>query len=75
MAPLKNPGDRVWRTDLQLGRSIYAVLSNDIAKPSALDPLIGVMDTSELAETVVDTHNNALRKFGRHYLRALVTND
>jgi len=36
-----------------------------------MDPLIGTMSTSELAETVVDTHNKALAKFGRRYLKAL----
>lgn len=72
-APLKDAGNRMWRTDLQLGRSIYALLSNDISNPSALDPLIGVMENSEMAEDVVDTHNNALRKYGRHYRRVLAT--
>ena len=75
MAPLRNPGDRLWRTDLKLGRNIYALLSNDVSKMSPQDPLIGVMETSELAEAVVDTHNLALQKFGRHYLKALATED
>lgn len=71
MAPLNNPGERLWRTDFRLGRSIYALLSNDHSKISPQDPLIGVMETSELAQIVVDTHNNALKKYGRHYLRRL----
>jgi hypothetical protein len=71
MAPLNNPGNRMWRTDLQLGRNIYALLSNDVEKPSPQDPLIGVMENSEMAEDVVDTHNNALRLYGRRYRRAL----
>jgi hypothetical protein len=75
MAPLNNPGDRLWRTDFRLGRSIYALLSNDIEKPSSQDPLVGVMETSELAEIVVDTHNNALLKFGRHFRKALSPDD
>ena len=73
MAPLNNPEERLWRTDFRLGRSVYALLSNDVKKPSSQDPLIGVMETSELAELVVDTHNKVLLKFGRHYLKALAT--
>jgi hypothetical protein len=72
-APLKSTVDRLWRTDLKLGRNIYGLLSNDVQRPSPLDPLIGVMETSELAENVVDTHNRALTKFGRHYMRVLST--
>jgi hypothetical protein len=73
--PLKDMEQRLWRTDFRLGRSIYALLSNNVRKPSPQDPLIGVMETSELAEIVVDTHNNALMKFGRHYVRALAADD
>lgn len=75
MAPLSNPGDRLWRTDFRVGRNIYALLSNDITKPSIKDPLVGVMETSELAEIVVETHNGALQKFGRHFRKALATDD
>lgn len=75
MAPLSNPGDRLWRTDLKLGRSIYALLSNDVENISPQDPLVGVMETSELAEIVVDTHNGVLKKFGRHHRRILLTDD
>lgn len=75
MAPLNNPGERLWRTDIRMGRNIYALLSNDIKKPSGQDPMVGVMETSELAEMVVDTHNKVLLKFGRHYLKALATED
>jgi len=75
MAPLSNPEERLWRTDFKRGRGVYALMSNDVKKPSELDPLVGVMESSELAENVVDLHNNALMKFGRHYLRALSTND
>ena len=75
MAPLNNPGERLWRTDFRLGRNIYALLSNDIRKTSPQDPLVGVMETSELAEIVVDTHNKVILKFGRHYRKALETDD
>lgn len=75
MAPLNNPGERLWRTDFKLGRNIYALLSNDVKKPSSHDPMVGVMETSELAEIVVDTHNRVILKFGRHYLKALSTDD
>lgn len=75
MAPLNNPQDRLWRTDLKLGRSVYALLSNDVTKASPQDPLVGVMESSDLAQNVVDTHNKALTKFGRHYLKALSTDD
>ena len=71
MAPLNNPGDRLWRTDLRLGRNVYALLSNDVKKPSPQDPLVGAMESSDLAENVVDTHNGAIKKYGRHYLRRL----
>jgi hypothetical protein len=70
-APLKDASTRLWRTDIRLGRNIYALLTNDVRRPTPQDPLIGVMETSEIAENVVDTHNNALIKFGRHYKRAL----
>jgi hypothetical protein len=75
MAPLNNPGDRLWRTDFKLGRNIYALLSNNVSRPSPQDPLVGVMETSELAENVVDTHNRVITKYGRHYLRALAIDD
>lgn len=71
MAPLNSPGERLWRTDYKLGRNIYVLLSNDTTKPSPQDPLIGSMETSELAEMVVDTHNKLVLKFGRRFLKAL----
>ena len=71
MAPLNNPDQRLWRTDLKLGRNIYALLSNDVSRPSSQDPMIGTMETSEMAENIVDLHNSALKKYGRHYLKAL----
>lgn len=75
MAPLQNPSERLWRTDLKLGRNIYALISNDLRRPSSQDPLIGSMETSELAEIVVDTHNQILRMYGRHFRKALGGND
>ena len=75
MALLNNPGERVWRTDFRVGRNIYALLSNNVEKPSTKDPLIGTMETSELAEMVVDTHNKVIAKFGRHYLKGLTIDD
>lgn len=72
---LKDPEQRMWRTDFKRGRGIYALLSNDVEKASEHDPLIGVMETSELAQDVVDVHNRALMKFGRHYLKALAVDD
>lgn len=74
MAPIPNPSERYWRTDFKLGRNIYALLSNDVKKASPHDPLVGVMETSELAENVVDTHNLVIQRFGRHYVKALGTN-
>ena len=71
MAPLSNSSERLWRTDFRLGRNVYALLSNDITKASPLDPLVGVMESSDLAQNVVDTHNQTLKRYGRHYLRRL----
>lgn len=72
MAPLSNPTERLWRTDFRLGRNVYALLSNDTSKASKDDQLIGTMESSFLAQTVVDTHNAAMLKYGRHYMRALM---
>lgn len=72
MAILNNPHERMWRTDTgKLGREIYALLSNNVSRPSPNDPLVGVMESSELAENVVDLHNQVLTRFGRHYQRVL----
>jgi hypothetical protein len=72
---LADAGDRFWRTDLQLGRSVYALVSNNVDAPSEMDPLIGVMESSEMAEDVVNTHNAVVRLYGRHYRRALAQFD
>lgn len=75
MTPIKDPEMRLWRTDIKRGRGIYALISNDLEAPSEFDPLVGVMESSELAEMVTDTHNRALTKYGRHFLKALLTDD
>lgn len=46
-----------WRTGMHVGRTLYAVLGSE---PSKDDPLIGVMDTRELAALVVLHHNTSL---------------
>lgn len=68
---VENAEHRLWRTDLRLGRNIYVLISNDITKPMEHDPLIGVMETSSLAEDVVQTHNALILKFGKRYPQAL----
>ena len=73
MTLVQNPEEWFWRTDLHLGRNIYVPLSNDVTKPSEDDPLIGTMESSELAEMVVDLHNLALERFGRHFRKALAS--
>lgn len=75
VAQITNPNERLWRTDFRLGRNVYALISNDETHPSQNDPLIGTMESSELAENVVETHNLAVKKFGRHYRRALAVHD
>lgn len=51
----------LWRVGTKVGRTIYAVVSDDCDDcddPAKLnDVLIGVMDTPELAEEVVIAHN------------------
>lgn len=53
-----------WRTGSKAGRTIYAMVngrdatSEDCDDPAKLaDVLIGVMDTAELADAVVEAHN------------------
>lgn len=43
-----------WRTGRKVGRTLYAQLGPE---PSDDDPLIGVMDTTELAAEAVAAHN------------------
>ena len=45
-----------WRVGRTLGRTIYAQVRTD---PSKDDVLLGLMETRELAELVVDMHNDA----------------
>ena len=71
MAIVSNPADRFWRTDYRLGRNIYVLISNDEKRPSQDDPLIGTMETSELAEMVVETHNRSIQRYGRHFLKVM----
>lgn len=68
---LHNPEERLWRTDLRTGRRVYVLLSNDVTKPSEDDPMIGAMETSTIAENVVNTHNGALALYGRRYPQIL----
>ncbi len=46
-----------WRTGRKVGRTIYAQLGPE---PSDDDPIIGMMDTPELAEQAVRDHNQSL---------------
>lgn len=47
-----------WRVGMKVGRTIYAVVGDgDCLK----DVLIGVMDTRELAQAVVSTHNSFVK--------------
>lgn len=58
--PLRVP----WRVGRKVGRTIYAKL---FPESSDHDPLIGMMDTPELAEFAVRAHNDALEaKNERH---------
>lgn len=46
-----------WRVGRKVGRTIYAQLDDE---PSDHDPLIGTMDTPELATAAVEAHNMML---------------
>lgn len=70
---IRHVEQRFWRTDPRLGRNIYALLSNDTNVTSPSDPLIGVMESSALAEGVVNVHNDLLKKYGRNYSERLRT--
>lgn len=72
MAPLQKPEERMWRTDIKRGRGVYALVSNDVTQPSEYDPLVGVMETSELAENVVGVHNALLTLYGRQYYKRVL---
>lgn len=64
---------RLWRTGRKVGRTIYVMDDDGIYAPEAGDddPLIGVMDTRELAQEAVDAHNASLSKVGRERDEAL----
>jgi hypothetical protein len=64
---VKDVDSRLWRTDLKTGRNIYVLISNDPDNPSEMDPLLGVMESSALAEDVVHSHNGLLHRYGRRY--------
>jgi hypothetical protein len=49
--------EKPWRTGRKVGRTIYAQLGPE---PADGDPLIGVMDTPELAAAAVAAHNGGL---------------
>jgi hypothetical protein len=53
-----DPGTR-WRTGKKVGRTIYAVTTGERLRPLPDDehPLIGIMDTPELAAEAVRQHN------------------
>lgn len=67
VGPVKDVDSRLWRTDLKTGRNLYVLLSNDPDNPSERDPIIGVMESSSLAEDVVHSHNGLLHRYGRRY--------
>jgi hypothetical protein len=59
--PLRVP----WRVGRKVGRTIYAAPFPD--RPSEHDPLVGMMDTPELAEAAVRAHNDALEARGERH--------
>jgi len=50
-------GSDLWRVGRKLGRTIYRQLG---AEPSWDDPFLGIMETRDLAEQVVEAHNRDL---------------
>lgn len=55
---MTDPLTMPWRTGRKVGRTIYAQIGD---APADHDPLIGVMDTRELADHAVRAHNVILR--------------
>jgi hypothetical protein len=51
--------DTPWRVGRKLGRTIYAQLFNE---PSDDDPVIGIMDSEDLAKAAVELHNMAINR-------------
>ena len=56
-----DPVETKWRTGRKNHRIIYAQLKD---VPDDLDPMIGVMDSIQLARETISTHNARLE--GRH---------
>lgn len=57
-----------WRTGGSVGRTVYAILAHTGVHEHARDEdstLIGLMDTAQLAEAVVVTHNEWIKKHRR----------
>lgn len=52
-----DPENHRWRTGRKVGRTIYALISDDAGLVSEEDPLVGVMDTPALAAEAVRAHN------------------
>lgn len=52
--PMSAPNWLLWRTGRSVGRTIYAQLGPESSKR---DVLIGLMDTREIADEVVKSHN------------------
>ncbi len=71
MSIIPNPEERFWRTGGKGGRGVLALVSNSVLEPSEFDPLLGTMETSTLAETIVDDHNQLLLTFGPKYRKRL----
>lgn len=67
------PELRLWRVGKKQSRHIYALISNDPLRSSDDDPLVGIMESSIVAQDVVSTHNGALAMFGRRYPQMLAT--
>jgi hypothetical protein len=49
--------DAPWRVGRKLGRTIYAQLWDE---PSDDDPLLGIMDRTDIAELIVYMHNSSI---------------
>jgi len=55
--PITDPENHRWRTGRKVGRTIYAIPYPESGTDRDEDPLIGVMDTRELAAEAVRAHN------------------
>lgn len=55
--PIADPENHRWRTGRKVGRTIYAIQEPEDRTDRNRDPLIGVMDTPELATEAVRAHN------------------